>query len=199
MLDKHASLLQTGCSNLQAFFGAEWLLHQSPVPLARAVKRSVPARETTLVDAKLPMVEAMRKMMQLDFPLVPGVVDSVLQKVIERVVDMSSGLERHRTSSRVVLQDVSNLLAPLTLDLQRLPTVFARPINGHVNFGLLEAMVRVCAWPHANLVDLLVYGFQVLLTFTSPLSLLCGWDLGFLGRVATLFCHKVYDHGGTAV
>ena len=92
----------------------------------------------------------------------PGQVNPVLEAVVERVVSLGNRIVPWRSSARASLRAASRAVAPVTRDLQALVSDFDRPINGHVNFGLIECMVRVCAWPHANLVDLLICGFQVL-------------------------------------
>ena len=153
VLDKHAALLRFNCDILMSFFGNDWLVFHNPTPLARVARHSIPARESTLVDASLGMVPAIRCMVGLAFPMLPSKVDPVLEAVILKIVELGPSLVAHRTSATAVLQQVSDDLEPLTADLQNLVADFARPINGRVNFGLLEAMIRACAWPHADLVD----------------------------------------------
>ena len=162
ILETHEVLLRKTCDSLSNHFGREWLLRHDPVPLAKAAKYSVPARDTTIVDSSLNMVEAVRAMIALPFPRLPGQVGPVLEAVIEKVSSLGGGVVAWRASARDCLRLASRAVAPVTRDLQGLVGDFSRPVNGHVNFGLVECLVRVCAWPQRNLVDNLIYGFQVL-------------------------------------
>ena len=85
ILDVHSDLLQQVCDSMLHEFGKEWLCTQVPIPSARSAKYSVPARDTTLIDSSLDMIDAMQKMLHLSFPRVPGQVDPVLEGVIGRV------------------------------------------------------------------------------------------------------------------
>ena len=162
ILDVHSDLLQQVCDSMLHEFGKEWLCTQVPIPSARSAKYSVPARDTTLIDSSLDMIDAMQKMLHLSFPRVPGQVDPVLEGVIGRVSSLGEQVVPWRRSARTFLRSASKAVSPVTCALQSLVSDFARPINGHVDFGLLECMVRVCEWPYRNLVDTLLYGFKVL-------------------------------------
>ena len=162
VLRDHESLVSSVCDSLLNDFGTAWLQRQNPIPLAKAAQHSVPARDTTLVDSSLGMADAIRAMLDLPFPLVPGKLNPVLDAVVEQVASLGGDVVHWRASARASLRAASTAISPVTKDLQALVGDFSRPINGHVNFGLIECMVRVCAWPHENLVDLLIYGFQVL-------------------------------------
>ena len=162
VMDKHSMVLCKVCDSFFHEFGKEWLCAQVPILNAKQAKHSVPARDSTIVDSSLDMVEAMKVMIELSFPCVPGRVDPVLESVIERVSSLRGQVVPWRKAARAFLRSASREVAPVTRDLQQLVSDFARPINGHVNFGLIECMVRVCEWPHKNLVDVLLGGFQVL-------------------------------------
>ena len=162
VLDRHAPLLQKVCQSLKDEFGEVWLSRQVPVPAAKAAKHSIPARDTTIVDSSLDMLDAMREMLGLSFPLLPGRIDPVLDGVVSEVASLRERVVGRRAAARSFLRAASREISPLTRDLQALVSDFARPINGHVNFGLIECMVRVCEWPTRNLVDLLIFGFQAL-------------------------------------
>ena len=80
---------------------------------------------------------------------------------------------------RRALATAKKRIAPLTNDLRSLVRPFSEPINGSVDFGLLECLLRVCKWPHFWLVDLLIYGFQP------------------VGEVPVSGCHRPVDEPST--
>ena len=180
ILDAHAGVLQGACDLFLNEFGHEWLTHQAPVPLSRASRDARPARETTLVSSSLGMVDAVGQMVGLSFPLQPGCIDAVLEAVVGQVASLGSCVVERRALSRSLLRAAGRMLSPLTRDLQLLVNDFARPISGNVHFGLVECLVRVCAWPHQDLVDVLIFGFQV------------------LGRIPFCGVHRPVDEPSTA-
>jgi len=56
-----------------------------------------------------------------------------------------------------------------------------RPINGHVDFGFIECLVRVFYWVQPSLVDLLICGFQP------------------CGNVPVVGCHRPIDEPNTEI
>ena len=158
VLDRHEHLLGECCSYLLQHFGADVLHIPLSVPLPK--QPFVPARESTLVPASLSMVAAARAAVQLSFPFSLPIADPLLLHIIDEIVAFGASISKERSRRQRCLSSASRMILPVTRDLQSLVSDFARPIAGHVNFGLIECMVRVCRWPFAELVDSLIYGFQ---------------------------------------
>jgi len=64
------------------------------------------------------------------------------------------------TNRRAALRQASVMVSALNGDLQHLVPEFGKPIAGHVNFALVEALVRAVGWRHATLMRDLLMGFE---------------------------------------
>ena len=155
---KHAGSISSCCSFLESSFDLSILQLPFVPPSPRLPRTS--ALEQTLVPRSLSMVEFVRACIALDFPFSLRLKDPLLQRVIPCIVRFGPGIVAERARRRACITVAKRLIAPLTADLRLLVSDFARPIAGHVDFGLIECLVRVCRWPHVSLVDSLVFGFQ---------------------------------------
>jgi len=62
-----------------------------------------------------------------------------------------------RASRRAMLRRASRCVSELNGELQRLVPDFGKPIAGHVNFALVEVLVRALGWRHSSLMRDLMY------------------------------------------
>ena len=85
-------------------------------------------------------------------------VDPVLQRVIQVVSDSSVDVVAFRKGARSLFRSLKSDLKPLRVDLQELVPEFLKPIVGHVDFALLEVLIRASRWVHVSYVDHLIYG-----------------------------------------
>ena len=82
-------------------------------------------------------------------PAVPGLMRS---RSADAVVGGGAGISSEQAGAGAIvapltaLRSASRIVAPLTKALQGLVPPFAAPMNGHVNFGLLEAICRATCW-----------------------------------------------------
>ena len=159
ILDKHAGSISKAVHLITSVIHDD--LHVFIPPFeAKQAGSNIPARESTLIDASLSMVHAVRSALQLDFPSKVSRVDVVLQALIPIIADAGELIIGERERRRLVLAETSRLVSDLNLDLRNLVSAFAEPISGHVNFALFEVMVQATGWPHCNLVDTLIFGFH---------------------------------------
>ena len=178
-LDKHSDLLSSTCAFLLDAFDSPLVNVPFVVPPPKAPFR--PATETTLVDPSLCMVDAVRAGLGLSFPFVHSLRDNLRSVLVSELVRIGSDIIQVRASRRHALTIAKRMIRPLTVDLQSLVSDFARPINGHVDFGLVECLVRAFKWPHFWLVDVLICGFQP------------------VGEVPVCGCHRRVDEPSTEV
>ena len=129
---------------------------------AKVKGESVPARESTLVDASLGMVDAVAAALRLGFPARVSKVDAVLAQTIAEIASCGVGIVKARANARSVLRRASFLVKDLNVELQALVPDFGRPIAAHVNFALVEVMVRALGWRHSGLMRDLLFGFEPL-------------------------------------
>ena len=117
------------------------------------------ARETTLVDASLSMVEHVLYAIRLPFQEADKGVDNVLQCVVQHLANAKDGIVDERRQWTDAVRRASQMVMPATEELRALVPKFAKPIAGTVNFGLIEVLIRAVKWPHQELVDCLIFGF----------------------------------------
>jgi hypothetical protein len=166
---RHPRVVEVIGKHAAAFAKAEHILANSAVskllqvafqpPLRKQPKDGRNAAETTLVPASLSMVGAIKFAVQLEMPEFDKSVDPVLAAVIEFVAASGSDIVACRSDMRRCMRAASKILHAANRDMQALSPEFARPINGHVNFAFLEAVLRVTKWAHAGLVDNAIFGF----------------------------------------
>mmetsp|Transcript_13994 Transcript_13994/g.36129 ORF Transcript_13994/g.36129 Transcript_13994/m.36129 type:complete len:269 (-) Transcript_13994:1616-2422(-) len=121
---------------------------------------NVPARETTLVDSSLDMPSAVRKALGLSFPVKASKLDIVLVDTIKRVSMLGDAVVAHRKKGREILKEASAMVSGLNVKLRVLVAEFGKPIAEHVNFALVEVLVRALQWRHSTLMRDLLFGFQ---------------------------------------
>lgn len=95
------------------------------------------------------------------FPFIDSLQDHLCKALVAELAHVGKDIVQIRAQRRRALSVAKRHIAPLTRDIRSLVSEFSAPINGSVDFGLLECLVRVCKWPHFWLVDLLIYGFQL--------------------------------------
>ena len=134
---------------------------------AKTVGSNVPAREQTMVDASLQMADAMRHALCLKFPPRVSKLDVVLKAIVQAVASAGGNIVEMRKLRRQKLRVASNMVSDLNRELQALVPEFARPIAGHVNFALVEVLVRAVGWRHSTLVHNLISGFEPIGTVPS--------------------------------
>ena len=134
---------------------------------AKTVGSNVPAREQTMVDASLQMADAMRHALCLKFPPRVSKLDVVLKATVQAVASAGGNIVEMRKLRRQKLRVASNMVSDLNRELQALVPEFARPIAGHVNFALVEVLVRAVGWRHSTLVHNLISGFEPIGTVPS--------------------------------
>ena len=142
-----------------------------PCP-AKVKSGSLKARENTIVDASLSMVDAVSAAVRLEWKDGSKRVDPVLSAVIRVVSDSSVDAVAARKSARSFLRSLKSDLSPLRVGLQALVPEFLRPITGHVDFALLEVLIRAGQWVQECYIDSLIFGYE-------PVG-----DVGFVG------CHR---------
>ena len=120
------------------------------------------ARESTLVPFSLTMVEAVRFGLTLPFPARVSKLDNVLSATVNAIAVAGVDIVSLRRSQRDVLRQASRMLSDLTTDLRSMVPEFGKPIAGHINFGLLEALVRAVDWGHKSLMPDVLLGFEPL-------------------------------------
>ena len=162
LVRKHGAILSKSIAAIKEVVVPALLDAQVPPWPAKQRQPQVSAKETTLVDAQLPMVEAVAECLKQGFPVVSTGIDLVAKSVIGYVAANLHGIQGARAAAMEVLRRQSEVLQPLTRDLRALVPEFARPIAANVNFGLIEALVQAMEWVHQSLVDSLCLGFQVL-------------------------------------
>ena len=118
------------------------------------------ARENTIVDASLNMVDAVVSALRLDWRSSERSVDPVLQRVIQVVCDAGVDVVAIRKSARSFLRSLKANLVPLRVDLQELVPEFLKPIVGHVDFALIEVLIRAAKWVHESYVDNVIFGYK---------------------------------------
>ena len=74
------------------------------------------------------------------------------------VSDPSVDVVGYRKGTRSLLRSLKSDLQPLRVDLQELVPDFLRPIVGHVDFALLEVMIRASRWVQECYVDNVIFG-----------------------------------------
>jgi hypothetical protein len=123
---------------------------------------SIPAKETTLIDASLGMADAMREALGLSFPARVSRLDPVLANTVAVIAELGNGVVDARKKARAGIRKAAELVAPLTKELQALVHDFAKPIVGEVDFALFEVLVRAVGWRHSCLMRDLLFGFEPL-------------------------------------
>ena len=126
----------------------------------KAKQSTLNARESTIVDASLNMIDAISAAVRVEWRSSNRVVDPVLQKVIRVVSDSSVDVVGARKHARAFLRSLKRDLTPLRVDLQALVPDFLKPITGHVDFALLEVFVRASKWVQEYYVDSLIFGYK---------------------------------------
>ena len=154
----HAEALHSTCSHLRVAFASPVMDVPFSVPPPKAPFR--PAHETTLVSTSFGMVDAVSACLRLSFPFNHSLRDDLLSALVSELVSVGPDIVRVRKERRHALAAAKGMIRPLTSDLRALVSDFSRPINGHVDFGLVECLVQVFQWPTYWLVDLLIYGFR---------------------------------------
>ena len=134
------------------------------------------ARENTIVDASLSMVDAVSAAIRLDWKSSERSVDPVLQNVIRVVCDAGVDVVAFRKGARSFLRSLKANLVPLRVDLQELVPEFLKPIVGHVDFALMEVLIRAAKWVQESYVDSVILGTNRLGTFLL---------LGAIGQLLT--------------
>ena len=153
----HAGVVSSTCSFLRTAFFSSVIDIPFSIPPTKAPFK--PVRETTLVDSTLSMVGAVRAGLGLPFPFSYALHDELRSALVAELVHLGKDVVQQRAARRLALSVAKRMVRPLTTDLQKLVSDFARPINGHVDFGLIECMVRIFDWVQPELVDLLIRGF----------------------------------------
>ena len=159
ILDRHADSIFRAVGLVRGLIPASLQAISIAPFAAKKVGQNVPARESTLVDSSLGMVDAVTACMRLDFPEPSTKVDCVLRGLVPLVAQAGSEVIGLRSNGRAVLAAASRIVADLNVELGGLVPEFARPISGHVNFALFEVLIRATGWRHQNLVDTLINGF----------------------------------------
>lgn len=121
---------------------------------------NVPARELTMVDSALSMTDAVKSALGKNFPHRSSRLDNVLKVVIKEIALAGSDVVGLRRDSRRVLAQASRVVHSLNLELQGRVPEFGRPIVGHVNFAMIEVLVRAVGWRHPFLMHDVLCGFQ---------------------------------------
>ena len=156
----HADCLDKAVSLVRDAIPASLLdMHIAPFA-AKQLGCNIPARELTLVDASLSMVDALKSALSLDFPMRQSKLDVVLKATVATVAHCGVDIVNKRAANRLVLLSASLLVAPLNFALRELVSDFGKPIAGHINFALVEVLVRAVGWRHTSLVHDLVKGFN---------------------------------------
>ena len=99
-----------------------------------------------MVDASLQMADAMRHALCLKFPPRVSKLDVVLKATVQAVASAGGNIVEMRKLRRQKLRVASSMVSDLNRELQALVPEFARPIAGHVNFALVEVLVRAVGW-----------------------------------------------------
>ena len=73
---------------------------------------SIPAKETTLVDASLGMVDAVKGALELEFPSRISKLDPVLARTVAVVASLGNGVVAARKKARDGLRRAAALVAP---------------------------------------------------------------------------------------
>ena len=159
VLDKYSGVFDAAVDMLHVADKGGLLQLEPPTFFAKPKFDGLTARETTLVDSSLSMVDAVRACTRLYMPDGQGCVDTVLQSVVGEIAGLGRGVKHERALRRSVVREVVQMVAPATKELQRLVPPFLVPIVGHVDFGFYEVIVRATGWVHDCVVDSLVCGF----------------------------------------
>ena len=160
MLHTYADELSSAVDILRCLIPTSISMVPFNVPLPKQMGELRTAKETTLVDSSLPMVDAIREAVLLNFPDTFHLTDTVLQSVCSFVAQSGGDIVQHRARCRDGIRNAKRIVQPLTRALRTLVPSFAAPINEHVDFGFLEAVCVATGWVQHNVVDLLIYGFQ---------------------------------------
>ena len=129
-----------------------------PCPPKAAHTQSL-ARESTILDGSLSMVDAVSAAIRLSWRSSDRSVDPVLQRVIQVVSDSSADVVDFRRGARSLLRSLKRNLMPLRVDLQELVPAFLRPIVGHVDFASVEVLIRASGWVQQCYVDSAIFGY----------------------------------------
>ena len=108
------------------------------------------------------MVEAVRLGLTLPFPARVSKIDNVLSVTVNAIAVAGVDIVGLRRSRRDILRQASRMLGDLNADLRSMVPEFGRPIAGHINFALLEALVRAVDWGHKSLMPDVLFGFEPL-------------------------------------
>ena len=160
LLKEHASSLDEAVSLLQGLVKPELLSTHIGAFAAKEKGLGLPARETTLVDASLGMVDAVAAALQTSFPSHGSKVDVVLASTVAEIASCGGNIVNVRAHARGVIRRASSLVVGLNVALQALVPEFGRPIAARVNFALVEVMVRALGWKHSDLMCDLLFGFE---------------------------------------
>jgi len=160
LLQKHSASLEQAVSLLKNVIGTTMLgVNIGPFG-PKQVGTTVPARELTMVDFSLGMVDAVSAALKLHYPPRQSKLDEVLAHTVKHVAHVGAGIVQLRANRRAALRQASVMVSALNGDLQQLVPEFGKPIAGHVNFALVEALVRAVGWRHATLMRDLLMGFE---------------------------------------
>ena len=159
VLQRHSAILAETCSLVVSQSAPVLLGTLFSVPARKVPWDGSTVRETTLVDSTLSMVDHVIAAIRLSFPQLDQSPGQVLEAVVARIVCLGNALEHERRNVMRALQTASRMVHCVTVELRELVPEFARPINGHVNFGLIEVVLRVIEWPDSCLIDRLIFGF----------------------------------------
>ena len=159
-INKHATQMDAAVTLVQRVIMPSLLqVHIGPFSMKQKGS-NIPARETTMVPFDLSMTGAVAYALSLKFPARVSKLDVVLQATVEACALAGVDIVELRRNNRAVLRQASHMVAALTEDLRSLVPAFGKPIAGHINFGLLEVLVRAVGWGHKNLMFDVLKGFQ---------------------------------------
>jgi len=160
LLQKHSPALVQAVELVQSMVGMDTISVQVGKFLPKSIGSNVPARELTLVDSSIGMVDAVAAALGLGFPARRSKLDVVLANTVSQIASAGVDIVQLRASRRAMLRRASRCVSELNGELQRLVPDFGKPIAGHVNFALVEVLVRALGWRHSSLMRDLLFGFE---------------------------------------
>ena len=115
VLDKYSGVLDAAVDMLHVADKGGLLQLEPPTFFAKPKFEGLTARETTLVDGSLSMVDAVRACTRLYMPDGQGCVDTVLQSVVGEIAGLGRGVKHERALRRSVVREVVQMAEPSSI------------------------------------------------------------------------------------
>ena len=119
LLKKHSASLAGAVALITSCIPKTLMDAHVPEYFAKMPSPCIPARETTMLDSSLSMVDFTMEALKLPFPEHGNGLDDVLKTLIPMVSGKGADVVHVRSRARAAVRAASNLVRPLTAELQQ--------------------------------------------------------------------------------